>query len=224
MKDNGKILKCIFAGVAFIAITVSSIVFKCDVYRVLPLYVSLLVMFLQMRASRMSFLVGGCNAIYYAVVYFCLKLYGIALYSLLVGFPIQIITYFRWKKRAYAHAAVLKRLQTKTRILWICLCSTAWVALYFILGNFGSEHIILDNSAAVIGAAANLASLLYLIEYPYIQSITHTINMFLNIQLICEDPKQWPYLIYFIYALVCAIISAIYMQRLYNKQQSEEAS
>ena len=221
MKDIGKGLKSILAIAAFIAITISAIMFNCDIYRIIPLYISLVVMFLQMRASRISFLLGGCNAIYYAAVYFYLKLYGIALYSLLVAFPIQIITYIRWKKRAYAHTTILKRLKNKTRFIWVSGFMAVWLALYYLLYNLGSEYIILDNSAAVIGTAANLASLLYLIEFPYIQSVTHVINIILNAQLISNDPKQWTYLIYYFYALACAIISAVYMQRLYNKQKAE---
>ena len=33
------------------------------------------------------------------------------------------------------------------------------------------------------------------------------------------QPKQWTYLIYSTYALVCGIISAVYMHKLYNQQK-----
>ncbi len=67
----------ILMAVAFAGITVAAVVTGSDVYRIIPLYVSLLVMYLQTRASRFSFLLGGCNAAYYAGVYLFLGLCGI---------------------------------------------------------------------------------------------------------------------------------------------------
>lgn len=224
MRVSTKLLKYILAVAACIGITVSAIIFRCEVYRILPLYASLVVMFLQMRASRLSFLIGGCNAAYYAVVYFYLDIFGMGLYSLLVACPIQIFTYIRWKKHAYAHSTVLKRLSNRDRLVWVATFVAVWVFLFLILRSIGSEYIILDNSAAVIGVASNLASLLCLIEFPYIQSVSLFLNIFLNIQMINNDPKQWTFLIYYIYALSCAITSAFYMQKLYNKQKIEPIS
>ena len=221
MKERANIIKFSLIVAAAFGITIFAVRFSCEIYRVFPLYVSLVVMFLQTRASRFSFLLGGCNAAYYGIVYFFLDLYGMALYSLFVACPIQIITYLRWKKRAYAHSAVLKRLTTGQRLWWVLGSVAVWLLMYYSLRSFGSEYIILDNSAAVIAAVANLASLLYLIEFPYIQSVSHILNLSLCIQMIQTDPKQWTFLLYTVYALICAVLSAVYMQKLYNLQKKE---
>lgn len=221
MRYRGNIYKYILIAVTAVGITISAVYFSCEIYRVIPLYVSLVVLFLQTRASRVSFLIGGCNAAYYAVVYFLLGLYGMALYSILVACPIQIITYIRWKKRAYAHSAVLKRLTDRQRICWGIGSVAAWMVLYLLLRSIGSEYIILDNSIAVISTVSNLASLFYLIEFPYIQSVTHILNILLYIQMIQTDSKQFTYLIYTVYALACAVLSSVYMQKLYNWQKKE---
>ena len=211
----------ILIAVAFTGITAAAILTNSDVYRIVPLYVSLLVMYLQTKASRFSFLLGGCNAAYYAGVYMFLGLYGIAAYSLLIACPIQIFAYIRWKKRAYGNSAVLKRLTAKQRVLSVVGFSALWTGLFVTLRALGSGYILLDNTISVISTASNIASLLYLIEFPYIQCVTHILNITLYVQMIQNEPKQWTYLIYTVYALICGIISAVYMHKLYNKQKKD---
>ena len=214
MKLRGHIYKYALIGLTAVAITVAAVLTSCPVYRVIPLYVSLAVMYLQTKASRISFLLGGCNAAYYAVVYFFLDLYGMSLYSILVASPIQIATYIRWKKRPFKHSALLKRLSWKQRLAAVLGFGGVWGLLYLVLSGFGSAYLILDNTVSVIGAAANVASLLYLIEFPYVQCLSHILNIVLYIQMVQADPKQWTFLVYTIYALTCAAISAVYMQKL----------
>lgn len=221
MRLKGHIYKYVLIALTTVAIAVASILTGCPVYRVIPLYVSLGVMYLQTKASRFSFLLGGCNAAYYAVVYFFLGLYGMAMYSVLVACPIQIVTYIRWKKRSYKHSALLKRLSGKQRLLFVLGFGAIWGVLYLVLSAFGSGYVILDNTVSVIGAAANVASLLYLIEFPYVQCLSLGLNIVLYVQMVQTDPRQWTFLIYNVYALTCAVISAVYMQKLYNWQKRE---
>ena len=222
MKLRGHIYKYVLIGLTAVAISVAAVLTGCPIYRIVPLYVSLIVMYLQTKASRFSFLLGGCNAAYYAAVYVFLELYGMALYSLLVACPIQIVTYIRWKKRAYKHSALLKKLDWKRRLCAVLGFGAVWGILYLVLSSFGSGYLILDNTTSVIGMAANLASLLYLIEFPYVQCVSLVLNIVLNAQIVQNDPKQWTFLIYTVYALICALISAVYMQKLYNWQKKED--
>jgi nicotinamide riboside transporter PnuC len=222
MKLRGHIYKYVLIAITAVAITVAAVLTGCPVYRIVPLYVSLFVMYLQTKASRFSFLLGGCNAAYYAAVYAFLGLYGMALYSVLVASPIQIVTYIRWKKRAYKHSALLKRLTWKQRIMAVAVFAGVWGILYVLLSSLGSGYLVLDNTVSVIGVASNIASLLYLIEFPYVQCLSLVLNIVLYMQMVQTDPMQWTFLIYTVYALICALISAVYMQKLYNWQRKEK--
>ena len=95
MKLRGHIYKYVLIAITAVAITVAAVLTGCPIYRIVPLYVSLFVMYLQTKASRFSFLLGGCNAAYYAAVYAFLGLSGLALYSVLVASPIQMVAYIR---------------------------------------------------------------------------------------------------------------------------------
>lgn len=222
MKLRGHIYKYVLIAITAVAITVAAVLTGCPIYRIVPLYVSLFVMYLQTKASRFSFLLGGCNAAYYAAVYAFLGLYGMALYSVLVASPIQIVTYIRWKKRAYKHSALLKRLTWKQRIMAVAVFAGVWGILYVLLSSLGSGYLVLDNTVSVIGVASNVASLLYLIEFPYVQCLSLVLNIVLYMQMVQTDPMQWTFLIYTVYALICALISAVYMQKLYNWQRKEK--
>ena len=211
-------------AVAFLGITAAAVLTGSDVYRVIPLYVSLLVMYLQTKASRFSFLLGGCNAAYYAGVYLFLGLYGMAAYSLLIASPIQIVAYIRWKKRLSGNETVLKRLTAKQRCLWVLGFGAMWGVLFVILRLLGSGYVLLDNTITVISTAANILSLLCLIEFPYVQCVAHVLNITLYIQMVNTQPKQWTYLIYTVYALCCGIISAVYMHKLYKSQKKDGIS
>lgn len=218
-KKNGFLYLMVAA--AFLGITVTGVVYGCPVYRIIPLCVSLVVMILQTRANRMSFLLGGVNALYYAVVYFSLKLYGMSLYSLLVACPLQIVTWLRWRKNAYAQATVLRRLTGKQRLRWTAGLTGAWMGLYLVLDAFGSGYLILDNTISIISTAGNLGSVLSLIEFPFAQILAHVLNITLYVQMVQQEPAQWPFLIFFTYALICSSISAWYMHKLYRKQRRE---
>ena len=222
MKLRGHIYKYVLIAITAVAITVAAVLTGCPIYRIVPLCVSLFVMYLQTKASRFSFLLGGCNAAYYAAVYAFLGLYGMALYSVLVASPIQIVTYIRWKKRAYKYSALLKRLTWKQRIMAVAVFAGVWGILYVLLSSLGSGYLVLDNTVSVIGVASNVASLLYLIEFPYVQCLSLVLNIVLYMQMVQTDPMQWTFLIYTVYALICALISAVYMQKLYNWQRKEK--
>ena len=218
-KKNGFLYLMVAA--AFLGITVTGVMYGCPVYRMIPLCVSLMVMILQTRANRMSFLLGGVNALYYAVVYFSLKLYGMSLYSLLVACPLQIMTWLRWRKNAYAHATVLRRLTGKQRLRWSAGLAGAWIGLYLILDAFGSWYLILDHTISIISTAGNLGSVLSLIEFPFAQILAHVLSITMYVQMVLEEPAQWHFLIFFSYALICSSISAHYMHKLYRKQRQE---
>ena len=104
----------------------------------------------------------------------------------------------------------------------VAVFAGVWGILYVLLSSLGSGYLVLDNTVSVIGVASNVASLLYLIEFPYVQCLSLVLNIVLYMQMVQTDPMQWTFLIYTVYALICALISAVYMQKLYNWQRKEK--
>lgn len=210
--------------VTAVSITVTACIFPENILRIVPLYISLFIMQLQTKANRFCFLVGGVNAVLYAIVYFSLKLYGMALYALLVSCPLQVVTFFLWNRKAYGSATVLRRLSAKQRILWTVGFVTAWLLLYAVLSAFGSGYVVLDNTVTLLGIIGTVFSMLSLIEFPFLQIVSGIISCILYVNMLGEHPAQITYLIYTVYSLICSVISLRYMYTLYVQQKEEKAN
>ena len=57
----------IILAVTYVSILITGIIFKQPFYRILPLFISGIVMFLQSYANRYGYLLGGINAVIYTV-------------------------------------------------------------------------------------------------------------------------------------------------------------
>ena len=216
------IFRFLLLGAAALGITVTAIFFQPPLLQLLPLYISLIVMLLQTKANRFGYLVGAGNSVLYAIAYFSLHLYGSAIYAISVSFPLQIITFIRWRKRAYGHSTVLRRLSGKQRLVWSMGGIAVWGILYATLSDCGSAYLILDNTVTVIGIASTIGSLLALIEFPFLQIASSIVSCVLYSMMLQEKPSQITYLIYAVYCLICSIISFVYMNALYKRQQEEQ--
>lgn len=213
--------RLILLGITAIALAATAIIFKQSVIRTIPLFVSLFIMLLQTKANRFAYLLGGGNSILYAIAYFTMHLYGSALYAFCVSFPLQIITFICWSKRAYGNSTILRRLSNKQRIGWLSGGIAVWVVLYLILSAFGSQYLILDNTVTIIGITSTVFGMLALIEFQFLQLANGLVSCVLYITMLRNDPAQITYLIYTVYSLICCTLSLRYMYKLYQKQQEE---
>lgn len=111
--DKKKIIIIIVTG---IAILTAGILCKQQFFLMLPLFVSLFVMGFQSEANRIGVLIGACNALLYTVTYIVMGVYASAISGLLFSFPIQLMTFFRWRKNAYKKTVMFKKMTNKQRI------------------------------------------------------------------------------------------------------------
>lgn len=217
-----KIFRFCLLGVTAVAITVTAVIFQPPLIQLLPLYVSLIIMLLQTKANRFGYLLGAGNSVLYAVSYFTMQLYSSALYALLISATLQAVTFIRWSKKAYGHSTELCRLTNKQRLLWLIGGVAAWLTLYAAFFLLGSPYLLLDNTVTIIGIAGTIFSMLALIEFPFLQMTSSVISCVLYIVMLKDDPSRITYLIYTVYSLVCCSMSAVYMSKLYKKQQEEK--
>ena len=215
---NGKIWLMIAAGVL---ITITGIVFKQSFFRILPLYVSLVIGYLQTRMSRYAPLMGGINSILYTVVYFSYGLYASAAYALLASCPLQLITFFRWSKRPYGDSTVFHALSWKQRGLVAAAFAVCWVILFVVLRLLGSSYQLLDNTVTLFGVLISILTIYACIEYTWLMIPSGLINIALYVAMIPANPEQVTYLVFSIYSMICVSMGFVYARRLYRKQQQE---
>jgi len=100
-----------------IGITVTGIIFKQDFWRMVPLFVSLFIAFMNTRVNRYAPLVGGLNSVLYALVYFSYGLYSSAAYAFFVSMTLQMVTFIRWNKKPLGNSTELRRLKVWQMIM-----------------------------------------------------------------------------------------------------------
>ena len=217
--DGQKILSLVLLIVSAISITVTGIVFRQSVIRIIPLYVSLVVGMLQSRASRFSYLLGGMNCIIYTIAYISLGLYAAAASALLFSCPIQLITFWRWSKRSYKHSTEFRKLSTKQWIIGGVVFAITFVIVQFVLNAASSNYPTLDNLSTLVGLAVTLLSLLSYREYSWLNPITCLISLILYFMMSLDDPAQITYLIYAINSMICIIMQYFSVRKLFAEQR-----
>ncbi len=201
------------------AITVTGIVFEQSWWKMVPLYVSLLVGLCQMRASRYASLIGGTNSVLYAGVNLAEGLPAQSAYSLLVSCPFQIATFIRWSKNKYKQSTKFRRLGWKWRGAVALLFAVLMALTSVILTAIGSSYVILDAAMMLIGAFTMVLTLLSFVEYSWFMLCTGVVSIVLDAVMMVDNPARITFLVFSIYWLVCVTLQFITVQRLYNEQQ-----
>jgi nicotinamide mononucleotide transporter PnuC len=209
--------------VCAVLITVTGIVFHQNIMRILPLYVSLVVGFLQARASRFSYLLGGCNCILYTIAYISLGLYAMAASALLWSCPLQLITFWRWSKRSYRQSTEFRTMKPLHWLLTVIVFVVGFVVVHFMLDAAESSYRILDNLCTIIGLIVTFLSLLSFREYSWLMLVTSSIGLVLYVIMTLDDPAQSTYLIYGINSMICIVRQFFSVQKLYAEQRGKKS-
>ena len=114
MKNSKKII-IVITG---LAILIAGVLCKQEFFLMIPLFISLFVMGFQSEANRLGALAGAINSLVYTAAYIYMGVYASAVSAVLFSFPIQLMTFFRWKKNAYKKTVVFRKMSNKMRILW----------------------------------------------------------------------------------------------------------
>ncbi len=185
----------------------------------IPLFVSLFVMAFQSEANRLGPLIGSINSLIYTVAYIYMGVYASAASAILFSFPVQLMTFFRWKKNAYKKTAIFRKMTTKMRILWSVAFLVVWGIMAAVFMRLDYEYAILDSCSFIFGFVIPVLTMFAYIEYTYLWIIQCIVGVFLNIQMVVNDYKETTYLIYGVYALYCVIGAFISVQKFYKEQQ-----
>ncbi len=206
----------ILAIVATLLLIAGHIIFKPEWYVVFPLYISMVVKFLNSKVSRYAFLLGGINCIFHGIASISMTLYSTAACAILLLLPLQIITFINWSKHTQNGETEIKRFSNKGRVLLFGIIAVAWVVLYFTFSFFKSSYLLLDNTATVFSIAAIVLSLLRYSEGFLLSLAEVVVNVVLFIQVTVKDPTETAapiWLLFYIYSVICVIIGFVKMNK-----------
>ena len=223
IKTKKKLIMPLLLGAAAILITVTGIVFGQSPLRILPLYISLVIGLLQSRVSRIAPLIGGINALLYAAVYLYYGLYASALYAVLVSCPMQIATFFSWRRRAYGQSVVFRRMRLRGRMLTALGFAACWAAMWAIMSALGSSYRVFDNTVTLLGILITVLTMFAYIEYTVLMIPSGLCSLGLYIAMLPENPEQVTYLVYTVYSLICSACALVRARQLYREQTASRS-
>lgn len=220
-KDNAPLL--VGMAVTAAGVTSAGIVFHQSFFRILPLYVSLVVGLLQSRMIRYASLIGGVNSVLYALVYAHYHLYASAAYALFVSCPIQIVTFIRWSRKPWGQSTVFRALTVKQRIVTGAVFAGLLVGLGLALPLLGGEHTFLDSAVTLLGILTSLLTMLSYKEYALLMVAGGVLSSVLYVSMIPNHPEQTTYLIFNLYSLTCCTLAFFRIRKLYAEQRKSQA-
>ena len=214
MKKSKKILIAVTGA----AILVAGIVCKQEFFLMIPLFISLFVMGFQSEANRVGALCGAINSLIYTVAYIYMGVYASAASAFLFSFPVQLMTFFRWKKNAYKKTVVFRRMSNKMRLICSSGLLAAWAVLAAVFMHLDYEYAVLDSISFLLGFVVPVLTMLAFVEYTYLWIVTAVVTLLLSVQMVIVDYKQTTYLIYAVYCFYCIICAFISVRKFYKEQ------
>ena len=214
--------KTISIVITEIAILIAGILCKQEFFLMIPLFISLFVMAFQSEANRMGALLGAVNSLIYTGAYIYMGVYASAASAVLFSFPIQLMTFFRWKKNAYKKTVIFRRMSNKMRLVWSAVLLVVWVGVAVAFMQLDYEYAVLDSISFLLGFVVPVLTMLAYVEYTYLWIVSAFTGLIVNIQMVINNPKEITYLIYGVYALYCVIMAFINVQKFYKEQQNEK--
>ena len=109
----------ILAGLTGVIMLHFAFVFDQSPAMIAPFLISLVVRIFSPRLNRFEYLIGGCNAIFYGLIFLSYRLYGLMLASFLIGAPLQLFIF--WSRGARGKITVFRTMSKKLRVLLIPL-------------------------------------------------------------------------------------------------------
>lgn len=209
-------------GLTAVLITVAGVIYHQNFFRILPLYVSLIIGMLQSRVNRFASLLGSVNSLLYGAVYIFYKLYGSGVSALLFSCPIQLITFIRWNKNKSGESTVLRRLSVKWRIIMLVSFAVLLLAMWILLPLIGSQYVFLDSATTLLGILIYFLTMFAFVEYTSFMIINGIINIFLYIQMLPDSPETMTYLIFSVYSFICICFAFFEARKLYKIQQNSD--
>ncbi len=201
-----------------IGITITGVIFKQPLYRIIPLYISLIIGLMQSHANRYANLIGAGNSLLYAGVNMFFKMYASAASALLISCPMQLVTFILWNKHKYKNSTTFRRLSSKQRVIVVIGFITASLMVYFLLSAANSGYRLFDTVNTLLGILIFLLTMFSFVEYTWLQLPSALLAIITSVVIAFDYPERITYVIYGVYSLICMIVQYFTVKQLYTEQ------
>ena len=190
--------------------------------KTLPTLITLAVQILLARANRLTFLLGGANSILYALSYFEETLYLQALSATVISMPVQIYSYFNWKKNSVSNFPKLRELSPLHKLLIAVGIVAGWLIGNRFIGNMmcDAKYATADVLLFIMGIVVTFLSAFRFVDAQYLSLISGVLSLCLWIRIAIESPQNVNYVVIAVYNLFRHIETLINWSKLTVKNTS----
>lgn len=215
MEKNEKLISVLYEFMIFSLLAAGIFYYKPSIFLYIPLLVSVVIMFFQSKVNRFAFLIGGINAVLYAVSYVKMSLYSTALYALVISCPLQLMTFFNWNKHTKKNKTELKEMTLKKKTALLLCMIFGFLLLYTVFLKFNSQYLFFDNCISVLGIVASVLCLLRFKEYIFLQILCNAISLVTFLIMIKNEPSR---IIWVINSANAVISSCVALKNMNKKE------
>ena len=208
-------LLAILISVTFVLILTTGIMFKQNWLKMLPLFVSLIIMALSARVNRYAFLLGSLNSLLYCYYYYSVGLMSTLLYAIIVSFPLQLISFFTWQKKSKGSITELKKMTVWQMIISVAAILIGWLILFITVSFIkGASYSLLDSVTTTLGVSITILTMLRFSEYTLLQILNGIITIVMHFNIfLTGHPENITYIVFSIYSFICVVLAIIRMYK-----------
>ncbi len=208
-------LLAVLISVTFVLILVTGIIFQQNWLKILPLFISLIIMALSARVNRYAFLLGSLNSLLYCYYYYSVGLMSTLLYAILVSFPLQLISFFTWQKKSKGSITELKKMKAWQMVICVASILLGWAILFVTVSLIkDASYSLLDTVTTILGISITILTMLRFSEYTLLQILNGIITIIMHISIFLNGhPENITYIVFSIYSFICVILAIIRMHK-----------
>jgi nicotinamide mononucleotide transporter len=206
------------------AIVAGGVLAKQAAYKIIPAVASLFIVLLASKLYRVSFLLGAANCLLYSAGYFMEGLYGSLLSTLAVGAPLQVISWFLWKRSSYKQATVFRRLRRWHYPLLAVGIAALWAGILYGSARVGGANgmIVLDSCLFALGLAVTVLTMFAFVEGYALNILACALTAVMWGVLTVRNTRDVTYLLISLYNLYRVCLALANCARMYRAQQREK--
>lgn len=204
-------------------IVVSGVIAKQAVYKILPAVFSLFIVLLGSKLYRAAFLLGAANCLLYSVGYFMEGLYGSLVSTLVISAPLQIVSWFMWKRSAYKQATLFRVLKPRWYPLLALGIAALWGGMLFFSNRAGNANdlIVLDSLLFALGLTISVLSVFACVESCVLNILNCALNCVMWAILTARNVRGVTYLLIALYTVFRTSLALAACLKMYREQKKE---
>ena len=205
------------------AIVASGVLAGQAAYKIIPAVVTLFVVLLSSKLYRIAFLLGAANCVLYAAGYLADGLYGSLASCLVISAPLQVLSWFLWKRSAYKQATVFRRMRPCFYPLIVLAAAALAIGMLYGSNRAGGANgmIALDSVLFALGLAVTVLTMLAFVEGYALNILSCALTCVMWVILAARNPRDVTYLLVSLYNVFRVSLALAACVKMYRTQQLE---